>query len=304
MSNDLKRILVAAVAIPLIVAVIWQGGLALALLVAVLAALGAAELVALAAAGGARPLKALSVVLSFLVPLVTWALVGPTSGDLARSAGAEEGDLLFTAPLWLFAQWPLVAALVPPLVLTATLAARSAGDRPLAAAAVTTFAPFYCGVLPSALLVIRYGAGPSRDWGAVWLTLMPLAITWLCDSFAMWGGKLIGGPKLAPAVSPGKTRAGGAAGLAGGVVAAVVFVPVFLAPTGRPIPWLEAVAIGLVLSVVAQIGDLAESLFKREAGVKDSGTLIPGHGGVLDRLDSLYFVLPAAALLYRAFGIL
>jgi phosphatidate cytidylyltransferase len=302
-SNNLARMLVAAVAIPLVVLVIWVGGLAAAVIVAALAGLGARELFGLARASGVRPLDGLGIALAVFAPLATWALLGPTSGDLTRSAGLGDASLP-GLPLWLFAQWPLVVALVPPLVLTATLLRRTAEERPLEAAAVTTFAPFYCGILPSAILVIRYGAGPSRDWGAVWLTLMPLAITWLCDSFAMWGGKLIGGPKLAPSVSPGKTRAGGAAGLAGGVVAALVFVPVFLAPAGRPVPLIQAAIIGLVLAVVAQVGDLAESLFKREAGVKDSSHLIPGHGGVLDRLDSLYFVLPVAALLYRAFGIL
>jgi phosphatidate cytidylyltransferase len=302
-SNNLARVLVAAVAIPLVILIIWVGGLAAALVVAVLAGLGARELFGLSRANGVQPLAGLGIGLSVFAPLATWALLGPTSGDLTRSAGLGSADLP-GLPLWLFGQWPLVVAMVPPLVLTATLLRRTAEERPLEAAAVTTFAPFYCGILPSAILVIRYGAGPSRDWGAVWLTLMPLAITWLCDSFAMWGGKLIGGPKLAPSVSPGKTRAGGIAGLAGGVVAALAFVPVFLVPAGRPVPLLQAAIIGLVLAVVAQVGDLAESLFKREAKVKDSSHLIPGHGGVLDRLDSLYFVLPVAALLYRALGIL
>ena len=303
MSNNLTRVLVAAVAIPLVVLIIWVGGFAAAIIVAVLAGLGARELFGLSRANGVRPLAGLGIGLSVFAPLATWTLLGPTSGDFTRSAGLGSADLP-GLPLWLFAQWPLVVAMVPPLVLTATLFRRTAEERPLEAAAVTTFAPFYCGILPSAILVIRYGSGPSRDWGAVWLTLMPLAITWLCDSFAMWGGKLIGGPKLAPSVSPGKTRAGALAGLAGGVVAALAFVPVFLAPAGRPVPLIQAAIIGFVLAVVAQIGDLAESLFKREARVKDSSHLIPGHGGVLDRLDSLYFVLPVAALLYRAFGIL
>lgn len=303
MTNNLARVLVAAVAIPLVVLVIWVGGVAAAIVVAVLAGLGARELFGLSRANGLRPLAGLGIGLSVFAPLATWMLLGPTSGDLTRSAGLGDASLP-GLPLWLFAQWPLVVAMVPPLVLTATLLRRTAEERPLEAAAVTTFAPFYCGILPSAILVIRYGTGPGRDWGAVWLTLMPLAITWLCDSFAMWGGKLIGGPKLAPSVSPGKTRAGGLAGLAGGMLAALAFVPVFLVPAGRPVPLAQAAIIGLVLAVVAQIGDLAESLFKREAGVKDSSHLIPGHGGVLDRLDSLYFVLPVAALLYRAFGIL
>jgi phosphatidate cytidylyltransferase len=94
------------------------------------------------------------------------------------------------------------------------------------------------------------------------------------------------------------------AGVLGGVATAVVFVPLALAPVGRSFSLGLAAGMGLVIAVVAQVGDLVESLFKREAGVKDSGALLPGHGGVLDRLDSLYFVLPVTAFLYRAFGVL
>jgi phosphatidate cytidylyltransferase len=104
-------------------------------------------------------------------------------------------------------------------------------------------------------------------------------------------------------VSPGKTRSGAAAGVVGALLVALVFGLAVFPRLGIDAPLGSVLVIGAVLSVVGQVGDLAESLFKREAGVKDSGTLIPGHGGVLDRLDSLYFVVPAAAALYRALGI-
>lgn len=292
MSNLLQRILVAAVAIPIVLGLVWYGGWPLALLVAVAAVLATGELFALARKTGIRPLSGLGMALAALAPLTTWLL-----------AGDQRLDLGFP-PLWVFVQWPLIGAMIPPLVLTAALFSRSPADRPLAVSAVTLLGPLYCGLLPSTLLVIRYAAGPSRSWAGVWLVFFPLAVTWLCDSFAMWGGKLIGGPKLFPSVSPGKTRAGAVAGLLGGVLTAMLFVPLALAPVGRAFPLGIAAVMGLLLAIVAQIGDLAESLFKREAGVKDSSALIPGHGGVLDRLDSLYFVLPAAALLYRAFGVL
>jgi phosphatidate cytidylyltransferase len=302
-SNQLQRVLFAAIAIPLALGIVWYGGLLLALLVAAAAALGTGELLALSAKAGVRPLRGLAVTLAVLAPLGTWVLAGaPAPGDGSPADGML--GLIGRIPLWLFAQWPLAGALVPLLVLGAVLLRRGAAERPLEVAAVSLFAPLYCGVLPSAILLIRYAAGGERSWAATWLVFFPLAVTWLCDSFAMWGGTLIGGPKLAPAISPGKTRAGAVTGLVGGVVTAVAYVPLALAPVGRAFPLARAAVMGLVIACVAQIGDLAESLFKREAGVKDSSGLIPGHGGVLDRFDSLYFVLPTSALLFRAFGVI
>jgi phosphatidate cytidylyltransferase len=130
----------------------------------------------------------------------------------------------------------------------------------------------------------------------------PLVVTWICDTAAMFGGRAIGGPKLAPSVSPGKTRSGSIAGVIGALVVAPLFSAVVFPRVGVELGLGSLLIMAGVLGVVGQVGDLAESLFKRQAGVKDSSHLIPGHGGVLDRLDSLYFVVPVAAALYRFFG--
>jgi phosphatidate cytidylyltransferase len=129
-------------------------------------------------------------------------------------------------------------------------------------------------------------------------------VTWVCDTAAMFGGRTFGGPKLAPTVSPGKTWSGSTAGLVGGTLMAPLFGSLILPRVGVEVPLWQLVVIAGVLTIIGQLGDLAESLFKREAGVKDSSHLIPGHGGVLDRFDSLYFVVPTAAALYRWFGVI
>lgn len=301
MSNQGQRVATAAIAIPLALAVVWYGGLLLVGLVLVLAVLGTRELFDLAERAGVRPLRILGLVLAGLVPLLTWVVVTPLNEGLSPLESLVAGVL---APFWLWVPWPLVTLLVPLIVLSGVLFLRRPDQHPLAAAGVTLLGPIYCALLPASLLLIRFAAGPERSLAAAALVFFPLVVTWLCDSFAMWGGQAIGGAKLWPEVSPGKTRSGSAAGVVGGVLAALGYAPLVLAPAGRPIPLVQAVFMGLVISIVAQVGDLVESLFKREAGVKDSSQLIPGHGGVLDRLDSLYFVLPAAALLYRSFGVL
>lgn len=145
----------------------------------------------------------------------------------------------------------------------------------------------YIGFPVLALLYLR-----QQDNGLL-LAIWAMAIVWMTDIGAYFAGRMIGGPRIAPSISPSKTWAG----LGGGVVAALIFGLILHHSFG--LPQILAIASGF-LAVLAQAGDFFESWLKRRAGVKDSGNLIPGHGGVLDRLDGQVPVAPAAALLVAA----
>jgi phosphatidate cytidylyltransferase len=202
------------------------------------------------------------------------------------------------------AAWPFAAGLLMVALLLGTLARVAPEGRPLGSAAVTLLAPLYAGALPAFLVTIRHAGHGNQSWAGTALVFFPLAVTWACDSLAMEVGRRVGGPKLWPAVSPGKTWSGSVGGLAGALLAAPLYRWLALEPAGVAFPLGPALLIALAVGTLGQLGDLAESLFKREAGLKDSSSLIPGHGGVLDRFDSLYVVLPVTAALYRCFGII
>ena len=153
------------------------------------------------------------------------------------------------------------------------------------------------------------GAGlPVLLPGALALVLLPpglvfgvLALVWIADSAAYFTGRKLGRRKLAPAISPGKTWEGVLGGLLGVLVYAIICghtIPALESRLEGPAAWLLYLSGGGLLCVVSVIGDLFESAMKRQAGVKDSGTLLPGHGGVLDRVDSALAVLPVVALLF------
>lgn len=286
-SNLLRRVGFAVVAIPLALAIIWYGGLPLALLLGLTSGLGARELFDLAGRQGIRPARAFGFVsAAALAPLTYGALVAPDVRELALGS------------------WPYVVALWVVGLMAWGLASRSPDEKPLGAVSVTLLAVVYTGALPAFLIGIRHLSHPERSWAGAWLVFFPLVVTWVCDTAAMFGGRALGGPKLAPTISPGKTRSGAALGVVGGVLVAPIFSTMVFPRVGIEIPLWQLVMLAGILSVVGQIGDLAESLFKREAGVKDSSHLIPGHGGVLDRFDSLYFVIPTAAALYHLFGVI
>ena len=221
-------------------------------------------------------------------PLVAaWPLLAPSRASLV----ARDGLL---AMAWLL------------VVIVAALARRGPQGRPLAVVGVTVFGAAYAGWLLSFALALRHPApGLALSDARIGMALLvfPLALTWLGDTSAMAAGKAIGGPKLAPVVSPNKTWAGSAAGLLTSVVASLAYAALVFPRVGIAVAAWEALVLGVAISVAGQVGDLAESVFKREVGMKDSSSLIPGHGGVLDRLDALYFAVPVTALLLHVLGI-
>jgi len=178
---------------------------------------------------------------------------------------------------------------------TAAIWRRGVAGHPLLAVATTVLAVVYVAVTLTFGYALRYHEyAVGRAAGSVVL-LFPMILTWASDIGAYAVGRTVGKRKLIPAVSPGKSVEGAIGGLVCTMLVAVAFERFALRPVAQlaMAPWWAA-AFGLVISVAAQVGDLVESMIKREAGIKDSSHLIPGHGGVLDRVDSLLFVLPVA----------
>ncbi len=141
---------------------------------------------------------------------------------------------------------------------------------------------FYLAIPLTAFVGIK-----SFEGGGYWI-LFVLVIVWANDTFAYYSGRLIGSTKLSPVISPNKTYEGAVGGLVGGVVIAFLYNHFLSMGLGI----FELIILAIILGVIGIIGDLAESLIKRATGVKDSGNLIPGHGGLLDRIDSLIFTIP------------
>jgi len=287
-SELTRRVLVGVIAAPLGVLVIFAGGAALAGLLAILSALAAWEFFRIARGSGLTPLEDVGIPLAGVVPLFVHA-------RYLR---------LFEPPLSAMA----IAVLA---ILAIALFVRGVNGRPLGAAAATVFGVLYTGGMLSFGYAIRYHqyviesvrvplGGIAVSAGGL-LLLLPILLTWASDIGAFFIGRAFGKRKLMPSVSPGKTVAGAVGGLGATMLIGWLYVRFLLTPTTQ-LAFVRGglIAFTILVSVAAQIGDLAESLLKREAGVKDSSHIIPGHGGVLDRFDSLLFVLPVAYVLFNA----
>jgi phosphatidate cytidylyltransferase len=189
-------------------------------------------------------------------------------------------------------------ALVVLMIATVALFRRTVEQRPLQVVAVTLCIVLYTGGMLSFAYDLRYHNYAIGRVGQCLVLLLPVLLTWGSDVGAYFAGRLLGRHKLMPSVSPAKTIEGSLGGILVSVIMCWAYVRVLLAPKGQLglAPW-SIVFFGVAIAVAAQLGDLFESLLKREAKVKDSSDLLPGHGGFLDRVDSLLFVLPLATVL-------
>ena len=262
--------MVAVVGIPLLLLVlIWAPDWAPVLLVAAMCAIGAWELLRAVSGGRAGG--------------VTTALTVAAAAAVA-AAPAFDGPVMPAAALLL-----VVLQFLRAVVCHGKPGAPTFGDVSAALFAGLVF-PWMLGCLVRLRLVPEVGKA---------LVFVPLCIAFGSDTFALFAGMAFGRHKLAPLVSPKKTVEGAVGGLAGGVLGMALIRWIGDVTVGEALcSWPMVPVYGLVGSLVSQLGDLSFSVIKREFGVKDYGHLLPGHGGILDRFDSVTFVAPCVWLLF------
>jgi phosphatidate cytidylyltransferase len=258
-----QRLITAAVGVPIIVGLILLGGPLYDVVAAIILAIASLEFcVTVAATQGDEPRPPWR-------PL-PWELAAPV-GAIALVIAIPETDDSWTGPLAIAVAAALVATMLLRLPLT---------FRPPQLSVVAAVA--YVGFLGAHLVLLR-----DLDDDGKWVFL-PILATWWTDTAAYAVGRMIGETRIAPRISPGKTVEGTAAGLGGGLIGVIVIAEVL----DLPMTLGQEALLGAMLPAAAVIGDLVESYIKRGAGVKDTSELVPGHGGLLDRLDSLLFTVP------------
>lgn len=260
----MRRVLTALVGIPILLGAIWWGTPWLTILLALAVILGIREFYRLFDS----PDDALPITLGGL-----WCLAflvgGETADDLIALLTTSLGVLVvgaFISSLWLIAFYR--------------------GRQVLRASTYLILGPIYIGFLLAHVLALR-GIGVDGELGRNWL-LFALLVTFSTDTGAFLVGRTLGRHQMAPQVSPGKTWEGAAGGFILAIITSMVLGQIL--DLGLP-RWQQGL-IGATVGVVSQLGDLAESKLKRISRVKDTGSIIPGHGGILDRLDSLVFAIP------------
>jgi phosphatidate cytidylyltransferase len=255
-----KRELFALVAIPvLVVVIVWLPAWVLLTILGIAVTIAADELLGMARGAG--------------IACGRWLPLACLVGLLAASWSF--GPLGFL----------LAAATTLMVIPTAQLAHQQRPAGSLAGSAVACFAVLFLGLISVSLGWIRLW--PDEIF-AIRLLLMYLGTIWVGDSGAYYVGSRFGRHKMAPRISPNKTLEG----LIGGIATALVAAAVFKVVLSLDLSWPHLFGLAAILAIATPIGDLVESQFKRDTGVKDSSTLLPGHGGLLDRTDSLFYAAP------------
>jgi phosphatidate cytidylyltransferase len=269
------RVLAGAFLVPLVLAVNYLGGLAFTVFACLLAGLASHEFYRLCSSGSVR-LSAYAGVLASIGLCFSF-----------HSGSLEVAGLVLT-----------VSAV---FILVERLARQDIGNY-APSAGLTVLGVVYAGWLMGFFILLRNlpairgvgasiaGRGPGHDY-----VLVVLLITWTYDTLAYFGGSFLGRHHLFRRISPAKTVEGTVTGLVCAALAALMCKRFFAAFLG----WYEALLVGLMIGIVAQVGDLVESILKRSTNTKDSSKLIPGHGGLLDRFDSLLFTGPIFYLYLR-----
>jgi phosphatidate cytidylyltransferase len=268
-SNLIIRVLTAVVGIPLVVGLIYLGGWVFLATVLVISLVAQHELYRMAETGGIRPFTL---------------------------AGLLGGALLVTHHLWPPA---LFLALLVPLGLLLALPLLRSVTRPLEQVSVTFAGMIYPTLLLSFLVALR-GPEAAVISQAFWITLALFILVWTADTAAYFAGRGFGRHPLAPRVSPKKTWEGSIGGVLGAFLVALLLKVSVMPFLG----WVDVLVLTLITGVASQLGDLAQSTFKREMAVKDSGSLLPGHGGLLDRFDGMILAAPLTYLYLQAMSMI
>ena len=266
MSNLLARVLTALVAGPLVIWLTWLGGWPFTILILVAAGISLYEFL-----GMVERSSPICLVVAWLLGIgLAW---GSTTAWFASHA-------------WLVLVSGVMILLLAHLMFPGPV--QGSADR----AAQSILGVLYAGGLTACLLHLR-----ALEQGWAWVVLV-MMITWGSDTAAYFAGRAFGRHKLYPLISPGKTVEGAIGGLAGSMILTLVSWATFF----PELPLCHGLILALVGGALGQAGDLVESMLKRSVGVKDSGKLLPGHGGLLDRIDALIFAAPAV-LFYATYVI-
>jgi phosphatidate cytidylyltransferase len=284
-GNLARRILTAAFLVPPVLWVSYVGGFPFVLVVILFIGFGVNEFYDFISAKGARPQRLLGTLAAAAVPLVVWL-----------------GSAFVATSL-------MTAFLLGIMILQLR---KGEVSEAIASVSETFFGVFYVGWLLAHAVSLRmidrqlanYGLDADPQVGFFYM-VFSLVCAVLCDAGAYFVGRKLGRRRLAPAISPGKTVEGAFGGLAigalGGVLAKCAFETVIPGDLARDLSFTASILLGLVISAAAIAGDLVESLLKRDAHLKDAGWILPGMGGVLDRIDSALLAIPVTYYLIVAY---